>query len=477
MYIGYLTPQRRTQLISAGFDFTSLTERQFQSKLRELEMFQERYGHCMVPEKWEENVALGAWVSNLRSLYRRRTSMLLQQEQEQEEQSLQLQQQQDGKEEITTDQKKQRMRSRNNILKQHIYPIKRKPRVRTPRFSHLDDERIELLEDMGFVWSSTERKWLEMLEWAKVYAVVTNQLREDGSIDGAAACDDDGNNATFPMEGDGSDDNDVTLHLEQQNGTEEQVHNSNTLRLLDNYYKFVRNNQNQSLLTSFHPQDKILALLLEEETYAQKDGPVGHHQLPAVQQQLVNLTSASSESNNNETQQYQSLFEPSSSLDYRIPPNDTLHQSLRIWMINQRSNYNRLPQTLEEENDQSSSSASPIPSTMTPQRQHALEEIHFPWSGRFRNRMEEVQYKMDKRQKKQRQTAKKRRMERKERAENERVEQLLISPLVASVASTSGGTSGGGGGDGREDVVVEAEEEDEDIMALWGAEEEDEDDW
>ena len=121
MYIGYLTPQRRTQLISAGFDFTSLTERQFQSKLRELEMFQERYGHCMVPEKWEENVALGAWVSNLRSLYRRRTSMLLQQEQEQEEQSLQLQQQQDGKEEITTDQKKQRMRSRNNILKQHIH--------------------------------------------------------------------------------------------------------------------------------------------------------------------------------------------------------------------------------------------------------------------------------------------------------------------------------------------------------------------
>ena len=71
-YIGYLTSERYQTLIKEGFEFTSLTERQFQLRIAELQKFKDRFGHCNVPEKWDENLGLGAWVSNIRSLYKRR---------------------------------------------------------------------------------------------------------------------------------------------------------------------------------------------------------------------------------------------------------------------------------------------------------------------------------------------------------------------------------------------------------------------
>ena len=149
-YIGYLTSERYQTLIKEGFEFTSLTERQFQLRVAELQDFKDRFGHCNVPEKWDENIALGAWVSNIRSLYKRRR----------------MQQQTYSVQKDVP--KKQKMVRRNrNILLHKVQPNKRK-RKRSSRFSHLDDERIQLLESMGFVWSANDRKWYEMLEWFKV---------------------------------------------------------------------------------------------------------------------------------------------------------------------------------------------------------------------------------------------------------------------------------------------------------------------
>ncbi|KAL7542025.1 hypothetical protein ACHAXR_011452 [Thalassiosira sp. AJA248-18] len=453
-YIGYLTSERRRQLLTEGFDFTSLTERQFHTRLQELEMFKAQYGHCMVPEKWEENLALGAWVSNLRSLYRRKRMM--EQQQQQQQQSLPLHQD-DGEEANMIDntnhndhhknngKRKQQRRGKNWLLQ--LQPLPRKKRQRSPRFSHLDEDRIKLLEDMEFVWSSKDRKWLEMLEWVKVYGVVNYQLKllssssGDGLEDVAYDVDSlmeggHGNNITIPLEPNGA------AAVEDQH-----IGQNNTLLLLDNYRKFVHNIQDQSLLPSFHLQDDILALL-SEENYAQ-------NALLGQQQSHVQPTSTQS---NNE-------FQPSF-LDYRIPPNDTLHQPLRIWMFNQRSNYNRLHPHLN--NKTQDENVSLIPSTMTAQRQQALEEIHFPWSGRFGNRIEELQYEADQLAERERQLEKERRMEQKEREEREKVEQLTSS-IVASVVS-------GGGEDSRDDGVAE-EEADVDIMALWDAEGDDDDDW
>lgn len=287
----------------------------------------------------------------------------------------------------------------------------RKKRQRSPRFSHLDEERRQLLDDIGFVWSSIDYKWLLMLEWAKTYGVVNYQLKlvagGDGSLD-----------AAYDVHSDRS----ATL-VE----CEQHISPNNTV-LLDNYHSFVHNIQNQTFLPNFHPQDRILALL-SEEGYAHKI--LGQHQ-PSAQNKISSLQP------NNDSQH---PFQPTH-IDYGISTNDTFHQPLKIWMTNQRSHYNRHQQSNNRTQDESS--------TMTAQRQKALEEINFPWSGRFRNRIEEVQYETEQLAEKERQREKERRLERKEREERERVEQLMSSaPKETQV----------------------------DVMALWEAGDDDDDDW
>ena len=91
---------------------------------------------------------------------------------------------------------------------------------------------------------------------------------------------------------------------------------------------------------------------------------------------------------------------------------------------------------------------------MTPSRQRSLEELHFPWSGRFRNRIEQDRYEAERAARIERQRERERRLERREREERERVERLTRS---------------------RETVV----EMEMDVMALWdaGGDDDDEDDW
>ncbi|KAL7545218.1 hypothetical protein ACHAWF_008571 [Thalassiosira exigua] len=463
-YEGYLTSQRRRQLTAAGFDFSSLTERQFRARLEELEQFKERYDqvlrcgcasgggggdrsrhkfrlpramlwlmydHCMVPEKWEENAALGAWVSNLRSLYKRRRRALLLDSRQRDEARPK------GDEKRAT--KRMARRSKKNML---LQPRPLPSRKRRPRFSHLDEDRIRMLEDMGFAWSSLDRQWMEMLEWAKVYGVVNAEL----------GLSDFTGNATWREEGcdargDGSD---FAVDL-GQNGTEQHDRRNHTL-VLDNYRKFVVGIQNISLLPRFHPQDRILDLL--SETTYELNGTDRLQLLPA---QHTNMTYQPDEDAPDGFQ--------SAQVDYRISPNDTLHLPLRIWMINQRSGYNRLQQA-HGQTVEVRRTMSPALPVITAQRQKALEGILFPWSGRFRNRNDEVQYEMEQVAKADRIQENELRRERREREEMERVERLLKAPI----------SSTGPGDENRDSDEISMQV---DIMALWdaGEDEDDEDDW
>ncbi|EJK68538.1 hypothetical protein THAOC_10271 [Thalassiosira oceanica] len=69
-------------------------------------------------------------------------------------------------------------------------------------------------------------------------------------------------------------------------------------------------------------------------------------------------------------------FEPSL-LHYTVSPSDDYHRPLRNWMTSQRSFLKAY-------------SAGDMTSAMNMRRRETLESIHFPWSGRFPNLIEEV---------------------------------------------------------------------------------------
>eukprot|EP00986_Skeletonema_menzelii_P013075 scaffold7415_cov149-Skeletonema_menzelii.AAC.2 len=377
-YKGYLTDARKKELIKAGFDFTSLTERQFQTRIKELQEFKQRYGHAAVPEKYKDNMALGAWVSNLRSLYRRK---LLTQDNEDVDESFE-------------EEKVKRRRSRS-FLRQTHHRIKR---WRQPRFSHLNEDRIKMLEEIGFVWKNHDKRWFEMLEWAKTYGVANYLLSSESELNDS---------------------------------------------IESNYNKIVSDLQNPSLTPTFRSQEEIKLMLLGDESAAEQSS----QQLQPMQ---LNHTTENTYSTN--------VTESILQLDYCISPSDQQHQSLRIWMINQRSNYNRRVQMKH------SSKSSLLQSTMTDQRQQALEQIYFPWSGRHRHRLEEIQYLEEKEAERIRELERLAKREAKEREEQEKVE-MLQSSIVASIIS---GDKGGESDDNTEEEM--------DIMSLWDAED-DEDDW
>lgn len=396
-YKGFLTDERLDVLKDSGFDFTPLTERQFKIRLEELKEFKEKYGHTCVPEKFEENLALGTWVSNMRTQYKKKRA---------ESESTP----EEGKVNGDNEPGIVKERYSKNMLEHEIVPTKkRRRRQRSKRASQLDDEKERLLEEIGFVWNAKDRKWWEMLEWAKVYAVVNYELAS-------------------------SRDENASISLDATDGSfnRTELDERDTL-LLDNYYTFVQNIQDPSLLPYFHPQDEILDLLLDENYVESVLGQTQHlHSFPVTEMQ------------------HNSTVHDCPLLDYRVPVNDTLHYSLRIWMVNQRSNYHR--------RFQNATDIGFIPSTMTDQRQQALEEINFPWSGRHPNRCEEIRYEIEHEEKNRIEMEKTRRREKKMKEEQEKIEQLKIRQDTTPLAPVT-------------PVVAE-----DDIMSLWGAEDDEYDD-
>ncbi len=374
VYKGYLTDERKRQLLKAGFDFTSLTERQFQTRIKELQEFKQRYGHAAVPEKYKDNMALGAWVSNLRSLHRRK--LLTQNNNETDE---------------SFEEEKVKRRKSRSLLRQSHHRVKRR---RQPRFTHLNEDRIRMLEEIGFIWKNHDKRWFEMLEWAKTYGVFNYLL---------------------------------SLETEMNESIQ------------SNYNKVVKELQDPRLTPTFRSQEEIKRMLLGENC-------------------IQSVPEQSSHNHTEDIAQSEDATESVLHLDYCISPSDRQHQPLRIWMINQRSNYNRRVQMKQSSTDDTLKSSS-LQSTMTDQRQKALEYIHFPWSGRHRHRLEEIQYLEEKEAERIRELEKVAKRKVKEREEQEKV-QTLKSSIVASVSAES-----------DDDV-----EEEMDIMSLWDAED-DEDDW
>jgi len=52
----------------SGGDDGALRDALFDERLRELEEFKAKYGHCRVPQVWKENKRLGQWVATMRNL-------------------------------------------------------------------------------------------------------------------------------------------------------------------------------------------------------------------------------------------------------------------------------------------------------------------------------------------------------------------------------------------------------------------------
>ena len=331
-YTGYLTPSRMARLKRAGFDFLSLTEAQFRLRLAELEEFKEEYGHCMVPQNWDGSPGLGMWVLNIRKLYKR----------------------------LGTEGRSM------------------------PRFSHLSDERIKLLNEMGFVWNLDDHRWLTMLEWAKVYGAVSRHL--------------------YMPKGDGSvsrDDNQININREVL----EERHRSHVDDILD-----------QGVPTMFHRQEDVLSLLTGDESHSE-------------------------------------AFTPSC-LHYSVSPNDEYHRPLRNWMTSQRS-FHKNP----SEGDTSSAT--------NRRRRETLESIHFPWSGRFPNLVEEVRH----RERREAETRRLREVEERRR-KREIEERARINKILSKPIDEDDGIAARGSMSPEDQKKI-----DDDLMALWGAEDDDDGEW
>ena len=74
----YIRQERIDKLKAVGFDFNDTRQKrdeaQWQSKLELLRQYQERNGHCRVPERSEiDGVKLGSWLTEQRAAYKRRS--------------------------------------------------------------------------------------------------------------------------------------------------------------------------------------------------------------------------------------------------------------------------------------------------------------------------------------------------------------------------------------------------------------------
>lgn len=91
-----LTPERIALLEIEGFEWSLCTQKPFEERLRQLRVYKEQYGDCMVPQIFPDNPSLGLWVREQRQEFKKFNS---------------------------------------------------------GRKSHMTEQRIQQLEELGFVWS------------------------------------------------------------------------------------------------------------------------------------------------------------------------------------------------------------------------------------------------------------------------------------------------------------------------------------
>ena len=115
-----LTVERLNKLFAVEFVWSRSREEAWEHRYQQLQQFHQKHGHSNVPEHFPENPALGRWCINQRTYYRR------------------------------------------------LY---------RGEMSSLTEERIQLLEDLGFVWSYPQYKFDNMLERLSQYYAEHGHIR------------------------------------------------------------------------------------------------------------------------------------------------------------------------------------------------------------------------------------------------------------------------------------------------------------
>jgi hypothetical protein len=121
--LGLLAAERVAQLDEVGFEWQPW-DSDWHARLQELRAFREEHGHCLVPQRFKENEALGNWV------------------------------------------KHQRLHARGE--------------------GRLSDEQVRLLEAEGFVWEPREAAWQMKLGDLKRFKAKTGHCRVAPGCKGAA---------------------------------------------------------------------------------------------------------------------------------------------------------------------------------------------------------------------------------------------------------------------------------------------------
>lgn len=144
-------PQERiTQLNEIGFEWKvkddtnasadSLSTRFWNERMNELVAYKEEYGNCIVPGNWPKNPKLAGFVARVRRAFR-------------------MQQRQEGR-----DVKPSSVAAKD---------VKKGNTSSSPRFGWLTKERIEKLNEIGFVWAirkaSADELWEEKYQKLKAY--------------------------------------------------------------------------------------------------------------------------------------------------------------------------------------------------------------------------------------------------------------------------------------------------------------------
>lgn len=107
-----LTKERLEKLHSVAFPFPKPRLESWEARYQELVQYYQKHGHADVPEKWVENFPLGQWCRNQRTAY---------------------------------------------LCLQQGLP------------SGLTEEKIQLLQDLGFSWNLREKRWQEKLDRLRSY--------------------------------------------------------------------------------------------------------------------------------------------------------------------------------------------------------------------------------------------------------------------------------------------------------------------
>ena len=157
---GWLSEYRINKLNSIGFNF-SLNRSIFESHFNDLLKFKEKYGHLVVPLKCDDFPSLGPWVAAIRNKKipterkKRLNSIGFVWDVLEANWQRRYQEVKEYKKKHGTF----RIADRKKLINLHSWMIRMRTAKRYGRTDELSEERIKLLDDIGFNWNPREISW------------------------------------------------------------------------------------------------------------------------------------------------------------------------------------------------------------------------------------------------------------------------------------------------------------------------------